>query len=197
MRVPGRGWVSAKAPSWEWGLCTPGAEMRVLWLESGRHEGRVWGEQKQIRHLSERYGFHVKNHGNMLKDMNLRELSSDFDCGEALAALSRTESSRQQVLDLPWISNPPKVEVQGRGEQSRCQRGDPSSDLCSSILWDEAGLNLVCLLYNCVKAKLWTTPSTCLANLCINSKPCMGKANTTLATWSRLTSLVTNHVDLM
>lgn len=104
---------------------------------------------------------------------------------------------QQQVLDLPWISNPPKVEVQGRGEQSRCQRGDPSSDLCSSILWDEAGLNLVCLLYNCVKAKLWTTPSTCLANLCINSKPCMGKANTTLATWSRLTSLVTNHVDLM
>lgn len=66
--------------------------------------------------------------------MNLRELSSDFDCGEALAALSRMESRRQQVLDLPGISNPPKVEVQGRGGESRCQRCDPSSDLYSSIL---------------------------------------------------------------
>lgn len=90
--------------------------------------------QNQIRHLSERYGFHPKNHGNVLKDMNLRELSSDFDCGEALVALSRTENGRQQVLDLSGISNPPKVEVQGRGEQSRCQRGDPTSDLYSSIL---------------------------------------------------------------
>ena len=81
--------------------------------------------QNQIRHLSERYGFHPKNHGNVLKDMNLRELSSDFDCGEALVALSRTESGRQEVLDLSGISNPPKAEVQGRGEQSRCQRGDP------------------------------------------------------------------------
>lgn len=66
--------------------------------------------------------------------MNLRELSSDFHCGETLAALSRMESRRQQVLDLPGISNPPKAEVQGRCEQSRCQRGDPTSDLYRSIL---------------------------------------------------------------
>ena len=83
----------------------------------------------------------------MLKDMNLTELSSHFDCGETLASLNRTESRRQQVLDLPGISNPPKAEIQGRGEQSRCQRGDPTSDLNR----DEAGLNLVCLLSDCVR----------------------------------------------